>query len=141
MPNWCINKVEAAPEVLRHVTKPDGWIDLSIVDEALHGRTYNAQNAQSTAETGKQMFITAWQPPMKAMKKLSALFPDSKIKIEFASEDLGDTCGTIVLLGGVYVERDVDPDEPNEESRSAWRPFAAALWGGPPSNVYGWRAP
>ena len=41
MPNWCINRVEAAPEVLRHVTKPDGWIDLSIVDEALHatGRT------------------------------------------------------------------------------------------------------
>lgn len=141
MPNWCINRVEAAPEVLRHVTKPDGWIDLSIVDEALHNRTYNAQNAQSTAETGKQMFITAWQPPMKAMKNLSALFPDSKIKIEFASEDLGDTCGTIVLLGGVYVERDVDPDQPTTESRSAWRPFAAALWGGPPSNVYGWRAP
>jgi hypothetical protein len=76
-----------------------------------------------------------------AVRNLSALFPDSKIKIEFASEDLGDTCGTIVLLGGVYVERDVDPDQPTTESRSAWRPFAAALWGGPPSNVYGWRAP
>jgi hypothetical protein len=130
MPNWCINKVEAAPEVLHKVTDANGWIDLSIVDESLRNRTFNAQNAQSTAETGKQTFITAHQPPMQAMKNLSALFPAEKIKIEFANEDLGDTCGTIVLLGGVYVERDVDPDQPNTESRRAWLPFARELWKG-----------
>ena len=139
MANLVVNRIKAAPEVLRHVTV-DGYIDLSVVDPDLKGSTGNASNAESTAETGAQAFLTAWQTPIKALTALSAAFPEQPIELRYADEDLGRNCGTVVLLGGVVLRRDINPvgaGSPDIRVTMAfWRNFAKRTWGGNPGTFY-----
>lgn len=47
-------------------------------------------------------FDTAWSTPISVMKRLSVLFPDVKIEVRYADEDLGSNVGTYTLLNGEF---------------------------------------
>ena len=45
-------------------------------------------------------FQTPWASPREALLKLSKMFPQTSIIVEYADEDLGYNCGEYELLGG-----------------------------------------
>ena len=45
-------------------------------------------------------FNTAWSTPVRAMIRLSELFPDVQIEVRYADEDFGSNVGTYTLLNG-----------------------------------------
>jgi hypothetical protein len=58
-------------------------------------------NAYSISEVDdKIMFDTAWSTPFPVIEKLSSMFPNVQITLEFADEDFGHNCGEIVFLYG-----------------------------------------
>lgn len=50
------------------------------------------------------IFSTAWSCPMPVFEKLSAMFPETTIYVEYADEDLGFNVGTLTFLGGKLIE-------------------------------------
>jgi hypothetical protein len=49
-------------------------------------------------------FNTAWSTPIRAMIRLSELFPDVEINVRYADEDFGSNVGTYTLLNGDFEE-------------------------------------
>lgn len=63
-------------------------------------------------------FHTAWSTPEPVIKRLSEMFPDVEITVEYADEDIGSNCGTYCYLAG------------NKESEAEGDfEFAAEMWG------------
>ena len=50
------------------------------------------------------VFSTAWSCPMPVFEKLSAMFSETTIHVEYADEDLGFNVGTLTFLGGELIE-------------------------------------
>lgn len=48
-------------------------------------------------------FLTAWDPPVKAILKLSQMFPMLNIKLKYSDEDFGNYVGEIDFYGGQVV--------------------------------------
>jgi hypothetical protein len=65
-------------------------------------------NAYDTAEQGDSIrFDTAWSTPAPIVEKLSNMFPNVTITLEFADEDFGYNCGSIVFLAGNVIEENI----------------------------------
>lgn len=80
------------------------------------GTKWNTDGA--TADETGAGFNTAWSTPAALMQILSEQFPDIKIKVLYADEDIGNNCGTYELLGGRFI---------SEEEGDL--KFACELWG------------
>jgi hypothetical protein len=48
-------------------------------------------------------FQTAWSSPIPVIKALSEKYPNNEFKIEYADEDTGSNCGSIVFKNGVMI--------------------------------------
>lgn len=68
------------------------------------GTKWNAYS-QSKEESGEVQFDTAWSTPFPVMQKLSLMFPEATITVEYADEDLGSNCGRYVLENGETIEK------------------------------------
>ncbi|WP_422459165.1 hypothetical protein [Endozoicomonas sp. ALB115] len=88
---------------------------------------YDFDKSRSTEET--LVFDTAWNSPEKIFKALSKKFPDEKIVINYADEDLGSNCGKYTLLNGEIIESDIAPSysEQSTEEKRKWNEFAFLL--------------
>lgn len=74
-------------------------------------------------------FDTAWSMPEPIALALSAKHPDQKIEWNFADEDLGSNCGTVLLVGGQVVSADLAGrwDSMTDENKRKWKKFAFEL--------------
>lgn len=73
-------------------------------------------------------FETAWSTPFPLMKKLSEKFPESKIEVHYADEDMGYNCGYYILQNGQVIE-DVDRNKLNENDENGSLKFALNIHG------------
>lgn len=76
------------------------------------GTKWNAYDINENPEHGHIQFDTAWSPPLPVFVALSAKFPNVKILIEYADEDIGNNCGEFELLSGEVVD---DTDRSGDE--------------------------
>lgn len=65
-------------------------------------------NAYSTSESDDTiMFDTAWSTPFPVIRKLSEMFPDVMINLQFADEDFGYNCGELTFLAGNSITENI----------------------------------
>lgn len=67
------------------------------------GTKWDVQGTVSLGKPNKVKFWTYENTPYEAMVTLSKLFPDVKLKVEFADEDLGINVGVYYLVNGEKV--------------------------------------
>ena len=95
------------------------------------GTKWNAYDQLVDLDEAVFQFDTAWSCPEPVLKALSALHPDAEITLQFADEDIGSNCGTIVFKGGEVHSSDVagNWNEMTEAEQSKWSEFARELTG------------
>ena len=75
-------------------------------------------NAYSTSSDDNSItFDTAWSTPQTVIRKLSSMFPDVEMTLEFADEDFGHNCGTLTFLDGHLIQEYI-PDGGSVEAYS-----------------------
>jgi hypothetical protein len=65
--------------------------------------------SEPTIEDNIVSFETAWSTPYEIFEELSLKFPNLKIKVKYADEDIGSNCGQIELQNG-QVLNDIEYD-------------------------------
>lgn len=60
-------------------------------------------------DTNNLVFETAWTMPLPIFLKLSEMFPDVTITVEYADEDIGSNCGRVTILNSEIIE-DIEYD-------------------------------
>lgn len=78
------------------------WYSWSIAN---WGTKWNAYGVSDGGET--ITFDTAWSTPFPVIQKLSEMFPDITITLQFADEDFGYNCGEIVFSAGDSIEENI----------------------------------
>lgn len=86
------------------------------------GTKLNACHCSCDKKSKALSFQTAWQAPLSAICKLSAMFPSVQMDLEFADEDIGHNCGRVVFKNG-----DIKEIYKPEEGREAYE-FTAKIW-------------
>lgn len=87
-------------------------------------------NAYDTAMRGDSIkFETAWCFPEPVMIALSAKYPAAEFRLDYADEDTGSNCGTVVFRAGAKEIIDVAPpwSEQSDADHRKWRKFAFLL--------------
>lgn len=64
------------------------------------GTKWNAYKIHFDQESQSIHFLTAWNTPIPAMNKLSQMFPEVKMDLQWADDDIGYNVGHFVLLAG-----------------------------------------
>lgn len=64
------------------------------------GTKWNACDAEVSPDDGFIVFMTAWATPFPVYRALAVQFPDLRIHVEYADEDIGFNCGTIDIGHG-----------------------------------------
>lgn len=85
------------------------WYEWSIAN---WGTKWNAYQ-QKIIEPNLIEFQTAWNAPRKFLQMLAARFPDVEFVVEYADEDFGSNCGTLIYRDGFLVS-DEEPDDPKQ---------------------------
>lgn len=67
-------------------------------------------------------FQTAWSAPVPVIQKLSEMYPNIELSLQFADEDLGQNCGEMKFKGGNIIEEYIP------ETRKEAIEFAAKVW-------------
>ena len=80
------------------------------------GTKWNAYEMCPDAGENCVRFLTAWNPPIPIMDKLSKMFPGVKVDLQWSDEDIGFNVGHIALQGGELIVEDV----PEGGSREAF---------------------
>jgi hypothetical protein len=95
------------------------------------GTKWNAYDQLVELDEGIFQFDTAWSCPKPVFLALSALHPQSEITVQFADEDLGSNCGTLVFKAGEIFSADVagNGNEISTEDQEKWTAFARELTG------------
>jgi len=74
-------------------------------------------------------FETAWNYPEPVMKALSAKYPEAEFKLDYADEDMGSNCGTVIFKAGAKEIIEIAPSwsllSPADQRK--WREFAFKL--------------
>lgn len=75
-------------------------------------------------------FKTAWTCPVEIFKNISLRFPDVKVIVKFADEDLGSNCGWFVCQQGSVIHSLISApySEMNEAQRRKWRKYAFNIY-------------
>lgn len=100
------------------------WYDWSIEN---WGTKWDAYEVSYEYDGGSELelnFQTAWSTPKPIFDKLAEMFPELSIYIEYADEDWGSNCGTMVYENGTqtsWVDEDIN--------------FAMGLWGYTPEEI------
>lgn len=95
------------------------------------GTKWNAYDQLVDLEQGVFNFDTAWSCPKPVFQTLSTLHPQSEIIVQFADEDLGSNCGTLVFKAGEVFSSDVagNWNEMTVAEQDKWTAFARELTG------------
>ena len=103
------------------------------------GTKWNACEQSHSVDHGWAQFETAWNCPEFVLIALSKRFPEERISVSFADEDMGCNCGAFVLLNGEYVEQYIAPPyrDQTEQVREIWRRFACDVRGKNYDDYYG----
>lgn len=76
-------------------------------------------------------FQTAWKTPYPIIVKLSKKYPEDIIKVSYANEDIGSSCGYFEMKDGKEITEKSDHapsyDKATEEEKVKWRKFAFQL--------------
>lgn len=111
-----LNTVEKLADYLVETGKADlehGRIALENIEKHGHQDWYSWSianwgtkwNAYSIREEDDKIFFdTAWSTPTPIIEKISNMFPDVTITIQFADEDFGFNCGEVVFVGGDVIK-------------------------------------
>lgn len=91
------------------------------------GTKWNAYEVESDGDF--VTFQTAWAHPEPVFLKLSAENPEISIKVEYADEDIGSNCGTVVYKAGAIEQQDIAPNwnTMSDGEKDHWRRFALGL--------------
>lgn len=92
---------ELSEELIRKY-RANNWYDWKIANWDTKWGAYS----QDIMEDGAITFQTAWSTPTKVLKRLSELFPEVTITLEYADEDFGHNCGVVEFNDGCadYIE-------------------------------------
>lgn len=69
------------------------------------------------------VFNTAWSTPLPVILEFSKKHPLQQFELQFADEDIGYNCGSLIIENGEVIE-DNSPEEGTEEATE----FASQLW-------------
>jgi len=72
-------------------------------------------------------FETAWNRPFRVFEKLSSMFPDVKITVAFADEDIGSNCGVMEYKKGVELVKMWSNDKNKDYEKEQYIRFACIL--------------
>ena len=113
--------------------KATGYMNFMDFARSVWGTKWNACHADIEFIDQEQLtFDTAWSCPIGVFNRLSTQFPNDEIKVEFADEDMGYNCGTIIFLGGYITHETIAPSwqECNVRAhRTEWLKFACEIHG------------
>jgi len=132
MANYVKIDLRAAAHVIAAITDIDGCIDLSPFDPELKGKTFNAHDCWTNPDGTRCVFKCAWRTPDAAFAALSARFESEVISIDYASEDIGNYCGTVTYNRGHIVARNHRGigGTCGDAVDARWRNFAKDVWRG-----------
>lgn len=93
------------------------------------GTKWNASSTNIDANFKSVNFNTAWSCPIPALVKLSRKFPDSRIDIKYADEDIGSNCGEFSLLNGEMFNENIAPEwsSLSYDEQLYWKTFALTV--------------
>lgn len=93
---------------------------------------YNVDNCDSFVT-----FQTAWSHPKPVFLRLSELNPELEIKVEYADEDIGSNCGTIIYKAGAAISVECAPkwNSLDADGKEYWQRFALSITD--PDNIEG----
>lgn len=80
------------------------------------GTKWNAYDIHFDQESQSIHFLTAWDTPMPVIDKLSQMFPEVEVDLQWTDEDIGHNVGHVVLLAG----EPIDGNIPEGGSREAY---------------------
>lgn len=112
-----------------------GFLHSMSFARAKWGTKWNATECEFYSDDpGLAKFETASSCPEPVLIALSQRFPEERIEVVFASEDLGCNCGYFVLLNGKTVEHCVAPpwDSMADADKAKWSAFASMVKGRQP---------
>ena len=69
------------------------------------------------------VFNTAWSAPLPVILELSKKHPLQQFELEFADDDIGVNCGSLIVKNGKIIE----DNSPEEDTKKAIK-FASQLW-------------
>ena len=100
------------------------WYDWSIANWGTKWDAYEVSYEYGGGTELELNFQTAWSTPKPIFDKLTEMFPELSIYIEYADEDWGNNCGTMLYVNGEMTSwEDGDMD------------FAMGLWGYTPEEI------
>ena len=80
------------------------------------GTKWNAYDVHFDQESQSIHFLTAWDTPTPVIDKLSQMFPEVEVDLQWADEDIGHNVGHVVLLAGEPINGNI----PEGGSREAY---------------------
>lgn len=92
----------------------DSWYDWCCKN---WGTKWNSSGALIVDDNTYE-FETAWSTPYNVLVELSKQFPNSRISVDYADEDIGNNCGSYILENGNLIDEYYGDDD-----------FALDLWG------------
>lgn len=106
------------------------WHDFSINKWGTKWNAYGQNDDPKCLVTGIT-FETAWSTPKNIYLALSAIFPEATFEIQYADEDMGSNCGTIVYQNGELKSFDIagSYSEMSKEDQLKWLSFACTVRG------------
>lgn len=79
----------------------NNWYDWSCKN---WGTKWNACEPEVYHDEPRIVFNTAWSLAYPVLLKLSEKFPNTKMVVWFADEDIGSNCGKVTFLGGEEID-------------------------------------
>jgi hypothetical protein len=103
-----------------------GYLHNMDFNRKVWGTKWNACESDVNLDEGKASFNTAWSCPIPVLEAISKRFPNDKIDVVFADEDIGSNCGKFTLLGGTAINSDIAPSwrDMTEDQKEKWTAFA-----------------
>lgn len=89
------------------------------------GTKWNAYEVHIDQESQSIHFLTAWDAPMPVMDKLSQMFPEVGIDLQWADENIGHNVGHVAFLAGEPIDGDIPENGSREAYEMAFQIYGA----------------
>lgn len=89
------------------------WYPWSIEHWGTKWNAYDQPNDRNTEDV--IYFQTAWSAPVKIITKLSEMFPELTVQLDYADEDTGSNCGRLIFKNGELIN-EFRPDSGSNEA-------------------------
>ena len=87
---------------LKRVYGHDNWYDWALDN---WGSKWGSYDSEYDEELGVFTFLSAWDPPARAIMRLSKLFPHVELKLHYADEAFGYNTGECIFKAGRLVSQ------------------------------------